>query len=132
MSDKTVMTAVFTLFTGAVVYHFATTPTSLEPTLTSFSASTAYGPSVAVVECQDCMESVGDSCEMESNECSESASCEEWMSCTQDCISLSGDQDCFDDCDIAHSDVHSQCNSLKTCMCDVCVGQCVDMCLADG
>lgn len=133
MSDRKLMVTVFTLLTGAIAYHFAVTPTTaVQPKLASFPTSTAYGPSLAVVDCQDCLEVVEDSCEIQNDECSESASCEMWMQCTQDCIALGEDQECFDDCDVAHSDSHVQCSSMKSCMCDVCIGQCVDMCRADG
>jgi hypothetical protein len=127
MADKKVMITVFSILTGAIVYHVVSFDRA--PVISNMALPE---PSVAVVDCQDCLEVTGEVCEMENDSCSEFASCENWLQCTEDCVTLGQNQECFDDCDVAHSDTHSQCNAMKSCMCDVCIGQCVDMCRADG
>ncbi len=131
MQDKTVIALCFTTLVASVGYNLVavrsdhSTP---KPTPQASSSS----PSVAVEECLDCVEAVPDSCDLDFNKCEEVQDCTAWLSCTEDCIVTNSATDCYDDCDAAHSDAHSECQSLKSCVCDVCVGQCVDMCTADG
>lgn len=132
MSDKKIMILIFSLLTGTAVYQTAflqSTPVTNNVSL-SIAQSSATA-SISVDDCLDCMEVVPNSCEYQANECTSKQVCSEWMSCVEDCVQLQEDQSCFYDCDLAHSDTYSECNSLKSCMCDVCIGQCVNMCAAN-
>lgn len=125
--DKKVMVLILSLFAGSVLYQV----TMNGPRNFPVQSSPQVEQSVAVVDCLDCMETAPSSCELEVNECLDAQDCTSWMSCIDDCVQLQEGIDCYDDCDIAHSDSHSECTSMKSCMCDVCVGQCTDMCMAD-
>jgi hypothetical protein len=128
--EKKAVVLVMTLLSGTAVYQLlsSSAPSSSQRSVEPEPVAST----VAVVECLDCMEAVPDSCESETYECLDLKDCSDWLSCTEDCVKTQGDQSCYDDCDVSHSDTHSECSSMKSCMCDVCVGQCVDMCMADG
>lgn len=134
MGDKKIMVFIFSALVGTSAYQLLSSDHTavLEDNKITQPLSTAYGPSLAVVDCQECLEVTPDSCDIQTDQCFESESCGDWLSCTEDCVTLNADQSCYDDCDVSHSDSHSVCSSMKSCMCDVCVGQCVDMCMADG
>lgn len=123
--DKKLMILIFSVLTGTALYQVTVGHPGKMP------ASKPVDEPVAVVDCVDCMDVLATSCEYEINECAESQDCSMWMLCVEDCVNAQGDLECYSDCDVAHSDVHSECSSMKSCMCDVCVGQCVDMCMAD-
>lgn len=126
MSDKKIMTFIFSALVATAGYQLF----SLHQNEHVSSAAPASSNSVAAVECEDCLSSVSDYCDLESNTCQDDPTCNEWLSCTEDCIALQLDQSCYDDCDATHLGSHSTCSSFKTCACVVCVGQCVDMCVS--
>jgi hypothetical protein len=132
MMEKKVVALTMIAFSGVVAYEFSTSAPSNVSSQVSQQLPSDEQSVIAVEDCLDCMEVVPDSCEYETNECLDAQDCSEWFSCTEDCVRSQGDQSCYDDCDVAHSDSHSSCTSMKSCMCDVCTGQCVDMCMADG
>lgn len=129
MSDKKVLFTIFTILVGTAAYELTVVPDRL----TSRVGNVVAQPQrpIEVVDCLDCMDTLPNSCELESNECSDSNDCSDWLTCVESCVTTQGDANCYDDCDLAHSDVHNECTSVKTCACDVCVGQCVDFCMAD-
>jgi hypothetical protein len=137
MSDRNLIATCCVVLLGVLFYNVVSLR---DGGLTSPVPSTSASPlssasqltSVAVDECQDCLSVVPDSCEYEYNACQAHSDCSEWMDCVEDCVAVNADLSCYDDCDLVHSDLHSECQSLKTCACDVCVGQCVDMCMADN
>lgn len=128
MSDKKGIALILSLLTGAIVYQVVTEkPTRFTPA----PHEQPVEQPIAVVDCVDCMDSLSSSCEFESNECFDSQDCTAWVACIEDCVVLQGGDVCYDDCDLAYTDSHSECVALHTCMCDACVGQCSDMCMAD-
>lgn len=131
MSDKKIMIVIFSLLTGTASYQLVSLKSMPPVHVKTPVIQTASSSPISVDDCLGCMETVPDSCEYQVNECTDTQDCSAWMSCVEDCVQLQGDQSCFDDCDVAHSDTHSECTSLKSCMCDVCIGQCLDMCTAD-
>lgn len=123
MSDKKIIMFVFSSLILTAGYQLY----SLQQNEKHVTAVTNTTESVASVECEDCLNSTSDYCELETNSCEDDSLCNEWLSCTEDCISLSMDKSCFDDCDTVHLDSHKE-SSFKTCACVVCVGPCENMC----
>lgn len=118
---------VFSLLVGTAMYQLTVTPTYVS----NNKVEQHPQQTIDVVDCLDCMETLPNSCEFESNECSDSNDCSEWLVCVESCVATQADTACYDECDIAHSETHNICTAVKTCACDVCVGQCVDFCMAD-
>jgi len=134
MSDKNVMIFAFSTLIGFAIYQVAAPTHFINKNGKNLSFVTVSIPSasIASVECLDCLGSTDNTCEMQVSECDESQTCQDWMACVEDCATLNGDQSCYDDCDVAHTDVHAECPSTKACMCSVCIGACVDMCQTDS
>lgn len=130
MSDRNLTAVCCVVLFGVLAYNVLSLR---DDGFTSSVPSTlaSQQPPIVVDDCQDCLDVVPDSCEYEYNACQSHVDCTEWMGCVEDCVATHSDLSCYDDCDLAQSDLHSSCQSLKTCACDVCVGQCVDMCAAD-
>ena len=124
MSDKKIIMFVFSSLILTAGYQLY----SLELNESRVAVTAHNLDSIAAVDCEDCLSSTSDYCELETNACSDDPLCSEWLSCTEDCISLSMDKSCFDDCDSTHADLHSECSAFKTCACVVCIGQCTNMC----
>ena len=131
MSDKKIVAFAVLTLSGTAFYQLSSKEHN-EVAAHSAPAPMSAASSVAVTECVDCVESIYDSCDITADACLDSQDCSEWLQCTEECINLQLDEECYFDCDVAHSDTHSECTSMKNCMCDVCTGQCVDMCSADG
>jgi hypothetical protein len=128
MSDKKIIMFVFSsliLTAGYQLYSLDQNESRVA------AAATRKLESVTAVECEDCLSSTSDYCELETNTCIDDPLCNEWLSCTEDCIALSMDKSCFDDCDSSHADLHNECSSFKTCACVVCIGQCTNMCASE-
>lgn len=132
MSDRNLIATCCVVLLGVLFYNVVSLRDGdMTSPLPATSASQPQSTSIASEDCQDCLSVVPGSCEYEYDSCQTHADCSSWMGCVEDCVAVNADLSCYDDCDLAHSDVHSECQSLKTCACDVCVGQCVDMCMAD-
>jgi len=129
MSDKKVLFTVFSLLVGTAAYQLTVTPSNLKNS--SVGQNLQHPQTIDVVDCLDCMDTLPNSCEIESNECADSNDCSTWLACIEDCVTFHGDESCYTDCDLSHSESQNVCSSVKTCACDVCVGQCVDFCAAD-
>lgn len=131
MSDKNIMIFILTLLTGTSAYQVLVHPTASTVTSGQVPLVGHGAESIAAVDCQDCLESVPETCETTTDECLDTPSCDAWVVCTESCIKSNGDQDCYRTCDMEHSDVHAECSSMKSCMCDVCIGSCLDFCTTD-
>ena len=126
MTDKNIMIVIF----SSLIFTSAYQVFSLQNRSAELPVQTHQG-SVLAVECTDCLDGVSDYCELEENACADDSSCAEWLSCTQSCIDLNLDADCYNDCDEQHVESHNECSSFRTCACVVCVGSCVDMCVSE-
>ena len=130
MSDKKAMFVIFTMFSCGVAYQCVTSPKVVSPSGSTASAR-ALQVSLATTDCQDCVDSLQISCQIELDECKTSTSCELWLQCTDDCVTFNEGQECYDECFAAHLQAKPQCFLVNACVCEACVGQCLDMCMAD-
>lgn len=83
--------------------------------------------SVAAEACLWCLGAASEACIDENEDCLTSLSCQAWKSCTETCVVTDQQDACYNSCDFPVAD-SSEPVKVKSCNCDVCYSQCLNMC----
>lgn len=86
--------------------------------------------SIAAEECLWCLGSASEACLDENQDCLSSLACKSWRDCTESCISNNFDENCYNSCDAAADSFFTP-SKVKTCNCEICYSQCLNMCPQD-
>lgn len=83
--------------------------------------------SIAAEECLWCLGSASEACFDEAQDCIQSFSCQAWKECNETCVTHDLDETCYESCDAPMQEFFTP-EKMKSCSCEVCYAQCINMC----